>query len=820
MATKKKGSPAKKGSAKSADGQSQMNSGKRQLMAVIWFAVSLFFLCVVFIKGQNVWEWLHNTIFGIFGVTAYFYPFLMGFVAVMFALDRINGSISAKITESGLLVVFIGTAVDVFSKHGALSYGEHLVTAFKNGQQLKSGGFLGALLGYPLYEGFGKAGAAVTVILLIFVFLMIITGTTLLTLFRTVARPVKSISEQAETAYQTRMERESEKEDGKKKLKVIKGFDVDIPVDDIPEKRKRVKPELNDKQRKVVSTYYDEPIPENEPVPTAEPESQTEEAAETGREMDEALTVAIEEAEKGKKRERGKVDFEAETDEFSKAVESEDEAADSDGYVFPPLSLLKKTEESSAAAAAGSEVTAEHLVETLKSFGVETRIVHISRGPTVTRYELQPCAGVKISRITGLADDIALNLASAGVRIEAPIPNKAAVGIEVPNKSSDIVGVRGILESPAFTGAKSKLTVALGKDIGGNAVVADVAKMPHGLIAGATGSGKSVCINTIIMSILYKATPEEVKLLMIDPKVVELGIYNGIPHLLVPVVTDPRKASGALGWAVSEMEKRYAMFADRGVRDLAGYNKFVEASGDEELEKMPHIVIIIDELADLMMTAPKEVEDSINRIAAKARAAGMHLIIATQRPSVDVVTGVIKANIPTRIAFAVSSQIDSRTILDMSGAERLLGRGDMLFNPVGASKPNRIQGCFVSDEEVEKVVDFIKGDKTVEYDDNVMVEIERQAAVEKKQKTGLDEDGPDEDPMLGEAIRVVVENGMASTSLLQRKLKLGYARAARIVDEMEQRGVVGPFEGSKPRRVLISKEQLLEREAVGEDNEG
>ena len=513
-----------------------------------------------------------------------------------------------------------------------------------------------------------------------------------------------------------------------------------------------------------------------------------------------------------------KIDFKEETAKFTEDIaEGIDEAADN-GYSFPPITLLKEADTNDVAAAAGSEVTAEHLVETLKSFGVETRIVNISRGPTVTRYELQPCAGVKISKITNLADDIALNLATAGVRIEAPIPNKAAVGIEVPNKSSDVVGVRGILESPAFTSAKSKLTFSLGRDIGGNAIVADIAKMPHGLIAGATGSGKSVCINSIIISLLYKATPEEVKLLMIDPKVVELGIYNGIPHLLVPVVTDPRKASGALGWAVSEMEKRYKMFADRGVRDLAGYNRFVENLGDPEIQKMPHIVIIIDELADLMMTAPNEVEDSINRIAAKARAAGMHLIIATQRPSVDVVTGVIKANIPTRIAFAVSSQVDSRTILDSAGAEKLLGRGDMLFSPVGSNKPSRIQGCYVSDEEVEAVVEYIKSGGTAFYDDDVMVEIERQAAVEKKQKTGLPEDGPSDDPMLDEAIKVVVENGMASTSLLQRKLKLGYARAARIVDEMEQRGVVGPYEGSKPRKVLITKEQLMERELSQPDS--
>ena len=454
----------------------------------------------------------------------------------------------------------------------------------------------------------------------------------------------------------------------------------------------------------------------------------------------------------------------------------------------------------------------------LKSFGVETRVVDISRGPTVTRYELQPCAGVKISKITNLADDIALNLAAAGVRIEAPIPNKAAVGIEVPNKASAVVGVREIIESTAFVASKSKLTVAMGRDIGGNVVVADIAKMPHGLIAGATGSGKSVCINSIIMSILYKASPEDVKLLMIDPKVVELGVYNGIPHLLIPVVTDPRKAAGALGWAVSEMEQRYKMFADRNVRDIDGYNRMVETLVDEpEVKKMPHVVIIIDELADLMMTAPREVEDSINRIAAKARAAGMHLLIATQRPSVDVVTGVIKANIPSRIAFAVSSQIDSRTILDGAGAEKLLGRGDMLFSPIGSTKPKRVQGCFVSDEEVEKVASFVKNGCAAEYDDNIMVEIERQAAMEKQKQTGLAEDAPEGDVMLEEAIKVVVENGMASTSLLQRKLKLGYARAARIIDEMESRGVVGPYEGSKPRKVLITKDQLMELKAGESD---
>lgn len=820
-ASKKKGSKPR-GSATATKIQNrekrQETAGKRQLMSVIWFAVAVFFLCVVFIKGQNVWLAIHNAIFGIFGVTAYFYPFLLGFVAVLFAMDKVGGSINAKIIESGVLVVLIGAAVDIFVKHNdALTFWHHLVNAYNSGTSLKSGGFLGALIGQPLYIAFGKTGAAITVILLIFVFVMIITGTTLISLFKTMARPVKSISEQAETAYQNRLDREAE-EKSDKQLKVLKGFNVDIPVDDIPEKRNIKKESLDEKQRKVVSAYYDtdtynEPA-EGEKKPHRE---QSEESAQERRDIDTALKAAKAEAmdDKTPATEPEKIDFKAETDKFTQNLEKESGEAE-ESYKFPPLTLLKEAKAQNAAAlSAELDNTATRLVDTLKSFGVETRIVDISRGPTVTRYELQPSAGVKISKITNLADDIALNLATAGVRIEAPIPNKAAVGIEVPNKASAVVGVRGILESPVFTSAKSKLTVALGRDIGGNAVVTDIAKMPHGLIAGATGSGKSVCINSIIISILYKAKPDEVKLLMIDPKVVELGIYNGIPHLLVPVVTDPRKASGALGWAVSEMEKRYKMFADRGVRDLAGYNRFVEQLGDPEVLKMPHIVIIIDELADLMMTAPNEVEDSINRIAAKARAAGMHLIIATQRPSVDVVTGVIKANIPTRIAFAVSSQIDSRTILDSAGAEKLLGRGDMLFSPVGSSKPNRIQGCFVSDEEVEAVVEYIKGDHSADYDDDVMVEIERQAAVEKKQKTGLKEDGPDEDPMLNDAIKVVVENGQASTSLLQRKLKLGYARAARIVDEMEQRGVVGPYEGSKPRRVLITKDQLMEREAAG-----
>lgn len=792
MATRK-GSKKTRSSAKS---RANTNTARRQMLSVVWFATAIFFLCVVFIPGEKIWLALHNFVFSLFGVTAYFYPFLMGFIAVMFALDRLKGSINAKIIEAGVSAVLVSAAIDIFSKHNdKLNFWEHLCGAYEN----KISGFFGALIGQPIYLAFGKVGASITIVLLVFVFLMLLTGTTLLSLFKAVSKPVKAIKEQAETAYQTKLEKEEENQKDEKKLKVIKGFNVDIPVDDNTEVIKRETAEMGEKQRKLVNTYYDKE--DDIPPPT---DADIPDGADDAEKMDTALKTATKEAEKIT------VDIKEETEKVAKEIELNEE--DDDNYVFPPLNLLKATEKSNSTPLQDDKM-AEKLVETLRSFGVETRVLDISRGPTVTRYELQPCAGVKISKITNLADDIALNLAAAGVRIEAPIPNKAAVGIEVPNKASDVVGVRGILESPSFSSAKSKLTVALGKDIGGNVITTDIAKMPHGLIAGATGSGKSVCINSIIMSILYKATPDEVKLLMIDPKVVELGIYNGIPHLLVPVVTDPRKASGALGWAVSEMEKRYRMFADRGVRDLEGYNRFVENLGDSEVEKMPHIVIIIDELADLMITAPREVEEAINRIAAKARAAGMHLLIATQRPSVDVVTGVIKANIPTRIAFAVSSQTDSRTILDHGGAEKLLGRGDMLFSPVGSTKPSRIQGCFVSDEEVEAVVEFIKGGKKAAYDDNIMVEIERQAAVEKKQKTGLEEDGPDEDPMLSDAIKVVVENGMASTSLLQRKLKLGYARAARIIDEMEQRGIVGPYEGSKPRKVLITKEQLMEHEA-------
>ena len=777
----------------------QNQAAQRQLYSVIGFAVAIFLLCLVFIKGENVWLWLHNFVFGIFGVTAYAVPFFVGIVSVFVSMEKLTNNTIAKLVEGGVLITLIGAAIDIFSKHSEVSFWLHLGNAYTNGVALKSGGFLGALIGQPIYLLFGKTGAAITVILLMFVLLMILTGTTLISLFKLIKKPAKAVAEQAQNAYQNTADKE---------IKVVKGFNVDVPVDGSIKERQKEQNELPLKSKRLIRAYKDESEPEtNNAAIIVKPEG-----AEDKEQIDTALEAAKVEEEKIV------IDMKAETEIFTEEVKENLEAAAARGYVYPPTTLLKDTRGTSGLIAEDNSDTAEHLVRTLRSFGVETRIVDISRGPTVTRYELQPCAGVKISKITALADDIALNLAAGNVRIEAPIPNKAAVGIEVPNKDKRAVGIREILEAPEFASAKSKLTVALGKDITGNIITTDIAKMPHGLIAGATGSGKSVCTNSIIISLLYKNTPDELKLLLIDPKTVEFEPYNGIPHLMVPVVTDPRKAAGALGWAVGEMEKRYKMLSDRKVRNIEEYNEVVEGLVDEpEVEKMPYIVIMIDEFADLMQTASKEVEDHIARLAAKARAAGIHMILATQRPSVDVITGVIKANIPTRIALTTSSQIDSRTIIDQAGAEKLLGRGDMLFNPVGTSKPSRLQGCFVSNEEIKAVVDFVKGDRSACYNEDVMNEIERQAAIEKKQRTGVEEDGPDEDPMLKDAIRVVVENGLASTSLLQRKLKLGYARAARIIDEMEQRGIVGGYEGSKPRKVLITQDQLLEMEAAGKD---
>ena len=482
-------------------------------------------------------------------------------------------------------------------------------------------------------------------------------------------------------------------------------------------------------------------------------------------------------------------------------------------YQFPPVDLLKA---GSGQAHDGTEEmrqNAERLSDTLQSFGIEAHIINVTRGPSVTRYELELQRGVKLSKVTNLADDIALALGASGVRIAA-IPDKiSVVGIEVPNRIVSVVMAREVIDSPEFAKHKSKVSFAVGKDIGGNRIIGDIGKLPHLLIAGTTGSGKSVCMNSLIISLLYKAKPEEVKLIMIDPKMVELGIYNGIPHLLIPVVTDPKKAAGSLQWAVTEMMRRYRMMADAGVRDLESYNKQARASADDELEPMPQIVVVIDELADLMLVAAKEVEESICRIAQMGRASGIHLVIATQRPSADVITGLMKANIPSRIAFAVASAMESRIILDTAGAEKLVGKGDMLYAPLGQGKPKRVQGCFITDDEVQEVVSFVKASSEAEYSDSVMAEIDKKAAESGKTGSGssgstaAETDGSDGDEMLPAAVDVILETGQASVSMLQRRLKLGYARAARIMDEMEERGIVGPFEGSKPRQLLITREQ-------------
>lgn len=775
--------------------RAQKEQRNQEIKAIILFAVSILVLCLVLIKGENVWLWLHNGMFGLFGIFTFLVPVFMIAVAAMKAFDKFKSDIGEKLIETGLLLLSLTTIIDVFSSDITnIGYIEYLGEAFTNGTEIAGGGLVGALLGYPLEYALSTAGAAVLLILISLVLIMFVFDLTIGMIFRFFANLFKPKDRDEEDDEDFREipeyfdELESEEDEEEKSAT----SPYDIPVDDIPEERKIYEKASTKKGQKLIASYHGEKLPEDDLLEDDE-EATVEDEYIDGEEI---RKTAIENSETKPK----------------KAKEQKKEIVEGPKYRMPPTSLLEDKRTASTKNAHDIENTANRLVDVLRSFGVETRVINVSYGPTVTRYELQPSAGVKISKITNLADDIALNLATAGVRIEAPIPNKAAVGIEVPNKKTSVVGIREIIESDGFKNSKSNLTIAVGKDIGGNIVLGDISAMPHGLIAGATGSGKSVCINSMIISLLYKAHPDDVKLLIIDPKMVELGQYNGIPHLLVPVVTDPRKASGALAWAINEMERRYKIFADNNAKSLSSYNKLAEKNDD--LDKIPQMVIIIDELADLMMTAPREVEDSICRLAQKARAAGIYLVIATQRPSVDVVTGLIKANIPSRIAFAVSSQVDSRTILDHAGAEKLLGKGDMLYSPIGSNKPMRVQGCFVTDKEIEAVIDYVKKDHTFEYDEDVMEEIEKNAAKElSKSNKSAGDDEDDEDPMIEAAIDCVVDAGQASTSLLQRKLKLGYARAARIIDQLEVKGIVGGFEGAKPRKVLITKAELLEKRA-------
>ncbi|MEE3374486.1 MAG: DNA translocase FtsK [Acutalibacteraceae bacterium] len=834
----------------------QKASNNKQMGAIILFAVALFLAFLAFIKGGGVWLVLQNVFFGLFGVMAYVIPFLLIAVAILISMDRDTDNLQPKIVLAMLFIWFLCAAIYVFAGDGApSSIGSGIAGAYQLGQDGLSGGAIGAILGAPLLRLFiNKLPAGLTLILLAFVTLMLLSGTTLVRLYHYIVDPAEkartATKESFEELQAAREERRALRaEEQAEKQARRESFNPDVDLGPSPKRRRRARAAEEAEPASEEMSFQKNRGRKKAPMEAELAGAATSAAAAaaaakaakdaapayddngvaTGDSLDEIVKKAANNKPKQTRPKsepivEEKFDVEAaraQMDEMEKAAGDADKPKKK--YQLPPLDCLNPPKLSLGG---GSEAelrdNAEKLIDVLQSFGVRTTLVDIARGPSVTRYELAPAAGVKLSKITGLADDIALNLAASGVRI-APIPGKTAVGIEVPNKDRDAVNLREVIESPEYKkGAqKSKLSVALGKDISGKICTMDIAKMPHLLIAGTTGSGKSVCVNAMILSILYNATPEEVKLVMIDPKKVEFSKYNGIPHLLVPVVTEPAKAAGSLQWAVREMLNRYQKFSDTGVRDIKGYNQM--AAGDPDMEVMPQIVIFIDELADLMMATPKEVEDSICRLAQMARAAGMHMVIATQRPSVDVITGLIKANIPSRLSLYVASAVDSRTILDMTGAEKLLGNGDLLFNPVGVSKPTRIQGCFSSDKEIENVVTFIKSQEESEYDESIIKDIEAAAAATENanQKSGgvnaPSGGGDSSDDLFEQAIQVVLEAGQASTSMLQRKLGVGYARAGRIIDELEEHGIIGEYQGSKPRAVLITKQQWLERNAMSGD---
>ena len=885
MANSKTTKTKKTSAAKKKNPRKKKNSKKRNLsfyeshrsaIMFVYLIVSLLLMTVAFIPGRNVWASVRGFLFGFFGLGFYLFDIFLLVIGVRVALNSLRRSCIlttvCAFLASGMFSAVVHLTVNSISAGGKEEFISQLVKAYELGMGFNegfvvTGGVLGAVFGGGMLHLLGKAAAFVFSVLLLAVFLFFFLNISFSSLSDCVSNAINGSKEKLDESNELRKARRLERQElreqerleaeaqlEKERLAENDAFDfskTQIELDDnmsVRRKKRSARP-YNPQERlftfseddaaamkkekaereELVDTEDIEPISEKNPdineaieaaaglkaeeneLPDGYEEVVDADEADLDAEAQSIVNAAITKADKNARK------------NIEEVKNYTDESRPKKEYCLPPIDCLKEPDFSRAGDyAAEMKTTAKKLVDTLKSFGVETNLIGVSRGPSVTRYELQPAPGVKINRITNLSDDIALNLASAGVRIEAPIPNKSAVGIEIPNQHKSMVTLREIISSAEFQNAKSKLNVALGKDITGNATCTDIAKMPHLLIAGTTGSGKSVCLNCMIVSILYEAKPSEVKLLMIDPKQVEFSIYNGIPHLLVPVISDVRKAAGSLAWAVSEMENRYKAFSACGVRDIKGFNKYVLDHPEQQF--MPQIVIFIDELNDLMMVSPKEVEDSICRLAQKARAAGMHLVVATQRPSVDVITGIIKANIPSRLSLFVSSQVDSRTILDTVGAEKLLGNGDMLFNPVGMSKPVRIQGAFLSDEEIENVVSFIKEQEEVEYDSEVMDEIARNAAADNKKKSAQasagDEVG-DADGMVAAAIDVVVECQAASTTLLQRKLRLGYARAARIMDELEQRGVVGPSEGSKPRKVLMTQLQLAEIKAsrdIGQDD--
>ena len=734
---------------------------------IITIIFSILLTVLIYSESGYIGMVLSDFFGGIFGLIKYVLPIGSFAVAIKMACKDDDGYLSSRIFQYTLLLIFISVILSVYEIYsGEIVIEQNLANILEDAYQLGEnnigGGALGTLVAVPLFKLFGRIG---TIILSIGASIVLFAVTFGIDISGVVTSWIQSGVERRKERHEERMlEREEDEERQNER----------------ESKRERT---IRENRKAYLEIEQD-----------VKPETQQIKINLNGRAVEEGLFKQEEE----KKEEKVK-----EVLQLEHALVVEDEH-----YEYPPIELLGKG--AKKAIKGGTKALAEvanRLQKTLYSFGVQAKVENVSVGPAITRYELKPAEGVRVSKIANLADDIALNLAAETIRIEAPIPGKQAVGIEVPNKEKEMVSLREVIESEEFADSKSKLSVGLGKDVAGKIAITDIAKMPHTLIAGATGSGKSVCINTIIASIIYKAKPSEVKLVMVDPKVVELSVYNGIPHLLIPVVTDPRKAAGALAWAVQEMDNRYNVFAQKGVRDLKGYNAIAEK--EEGAGKLPQIVIIIDELADLMMVAAKEVEDSICRLAQKARAAGMHLIIATQRPSVDVITGIIKANIPSRIAFSVSSQVDSRTILDQIGAEKLLGKGDMLFYPSGAPKPTRIQGAFISDDEVEKIVEFLKSNGEATYSEDILESIENSNKTDKELAEEADADD-DTDPFLMDAIDVVVETGQASTSFIQRRFKVGYARAGRIIDQMEERGVISGYQGSKPRQVLLTKERWQE----------
>lgn len=789
-------------------------SMESEIFLWIVLAVSVVLLISNFGVGGSVGNAISSFFFGLVGLVCYPLPIFL-FLGVAFVIaNKRNPRAYRKM--AGFVLLFLAVCLFLQLVTEGAVYERDFMAYYRVSAEYKTGGgLLGGALSRLLVQAFGTVGTYVITVIAMVISFVLITQKSMFDMIKKFSRKMyrRAVERKAlrQEELKARQEEQAEKEQQQERRKkrkertedFLKETEVNEPEQEIKRKKEPKASRKKAKEQEVSGDILlDEPfVPENAfPIHRAE---------ELVQDLEEIVPPPEEEKETSKKNPRSsKAEIEQGIHEVSEEIALK-EAEVKKAYEFPPMELLKKGKQTGGDSDAHLRETAGKLQETLHNFGVNVSITNVSCGPTVTRYELQPEQGVKVSKIVGLTDDIKLNLAATDIRIEAPIPGKAAVGIEVPNENNSTVMLRDLLQSEAFSSCKSKLAFAAGKDIAGKPVITDIAKMPHLLIAGATGSGKSVCINTIIISLLYKASPDDVKLIMIDPKVVELSVYNGIPHLFIPVVTDPKKAAGALNWAVAEMTDRYNKFAQYNVRDLKGYNAKVESISNIEDEnkpkKLPQIVIIVDELADLMMVAPGEVEDSICRLAQLARAAGIHLIIATQRPSVNVITGLIKANMPSRIAFSVSSGVDSRTILDMNGAEKLLGKGDMLFYPQGYQKPARVQGAFVSDQEVGAVVDFLsKQNPTAEYDKEIQEKIE---AVKETTTAGADT-ANDRDVYFADAGKFIIEKDKASIGMLQRVFKIGFNRAARIMDQLYEAGVVGDEEGTKPRKVLMSMEEF------------